>query len=175
MGQYYLAVFLAEDGKFIRAFVNPHTYNSGAKLTEHSYLGNAFMDAVEFMLSPDGMFYKSRLVWAGDYADPEESGDNLNTMARRAEDKMVILQKRTECRFILNHTKKLFINKDTIGDIHPLALLTAEGNGSGGGDYHGEDEDKCGSWARDVISMDSSDNGYTEYVYRFEYDYGFGK
>jgi hypothetical protein len=169
MGQYYLCIFLAEDGKYIRAFVSPHNYNNGAKLVEHSYNGNPFMDAVEFMLSPQGMFYKSRLVWAGDYADPENSGDNLYTMAHQAEDKLIVIQKKTECRFILNHTKMLFINKDTLGDIHPLSLLTCEGNGRGGGDYHGSDEALCGSWARDVISLESSDHGYTEYFH------GFGK
>lgn len=142
---------------------------NGAKLVEHSYVGIPFMDAVEFMLSPNGMFYKSRLVWAGDYADPENSGDNLYTMAHQVEDKMVFLEKRTDCKFILNHTKKRFINKDTLGDIHPLAILTAEGNGRGNGDYHGSDEELCGSWARDVISVESSDNGYTEFIH------GFGK
>ena len=169
MGQYYLAVFLAEDGKFIRAFVDPHSYSHGAKLTEHSYVGTTFMDAVEFMLSPQGIFYKSRVIWAGDYADPEESGDNLYTIARQAEDKLVFLEKRTEYRFILNHTKKLFINKDALGDIHPLAILTVEGNGRGGGDYYGSDEELCGSWARDIISVESSDNGYIEFIS------GFGK
>lgn len=142
---------------------------SGAKLIEHSYVNDAFMDAVEFMLSPNGMFYKSRLVWAGDYADLENSGDNLYTMAHQAEDKMAFLSKKTDCKFILNHTKKLFINKDTLENIHPLAILTAEGNGRGGGDYHGSDEELCGSWARDVISVESSDNGYTEFIH------GFGK
>jgi hypothetical protein len=169
MGQYFICIFLAEDGKYIRAFVNPHNYMNGAKLVEHSYVNNSFMNAVEFMLSPQGIFYKSRLVWAGDYADVEESGDNLYTMANQMEDKVVVLNKKTECRFILNHTKKLFISKDTLCDIHPLAILTAEGNGRGGGDYHGSDENLCGSWARDVISMDISDCGYTEFIH------GFGK
>ena len=169
MGQYFICVFLAEDCKFIRAFVSPHNYMNGAKLVEHSYVGIPFMDAVEFMLSPQGMFYKSRIVWAGDYADDEEPGKNLYSIAYNAEDKMVFLEKRTDCKFILNHTKKLFINKDTLGDIHPLAILTAEGNGRGNGDYHGSDEELCGSWARDVISVESSDNGYTEFIH------GFGK
>lgn len=169
MGQYYICIFLAEDGKYIRAFVSPHNYNNGAKLIEHSYMGNPFMDAIEFMLSPSGMFYKSRVVWAGDYADPENSGDNLYTMAYQMEDKLIISNKKTECRFILNHTKKLFINKDTLGDIHPLSLLTCEGNGRGGGDYCWSDKELCGTWARDVISVEASDNGYTEFIH------GFGK
>ena len=40
--------------------------------------------------------------------------------------------------------------------IHPLPLLTSEGNGRGGGDYHTSDEyleNMVGSWARDVIEV----------------------
>jgi hypothetical protein len=36
--------------------------------------------------------------------------------------------------------------------IHPLPLLTCEGNGRGGGDYYGEDTNNLvGSWARNII------------------------
>lgn len=76
MGQYFICVFLAEDGKYIRAFVDPSSYSHGAKLAEHSYVGNSVMNSIEFMLSPSGIFYKSRLVWAGDYANPEISGQD---------------------------------------------------------------------------------------------------
>jgi hypothetical protein len=38
--------------------------------------------------------------------------------------------------------------------IHPLPLLTCEGNGRGGGDFRGE-HDLIGSWARDVISVEA--------------------
>jgi hypothetical protein len=37
--------------------------------------------------------------------------------------------------------------------IHPLPLLTADGNGRGGGDYNGEGIDHVGTWARDRISL----------------------
>ena len=40
-------------------------------------------------------------------------------------------------------------------DLHPLSLLTAEGNGRGGGDYNGPNMDMVGTWARDVISMEN--------------------
>jgi hypothetical protein len=47
--------------------------------------------------------------------------------------------------------------------IHPLSLLTAEGNGRGGGDYRGAHEDLVGSWARDVISVErEAPAGFTE-------------
>ena len=34
---------------------------------------------------------------------------------------------------------------------HPIPLLTAIGNGKGGGDYHGSCMDKIGYWACDEI------------------------
>ena len=37
--------------------------------------------------------------------------------------------------------------------LHPLALLTAEGNGRGGGDYEGTNMELIGSWSRDFISV----------------------
>ena len=46
--------------------------------------------------------------------------------------------------------------------IHPLPLLTCEGNGRGGGDFSGENE-FVGSWARDVVSIEfDAPEGFTE-------------
>jgi hypothetical protein len=177
MGQYFMCVFLAEDGKYIRAFVDPSSYGHGLKLAEHSYVGNSVMNSIEFMLSPSGIFYKSRLVWAGDYADPETSGqDNADTQGPGPNpytlysachdqmDKMVYLNKKSEFQYILNHTKKLFIDKKKIKEIHPLPILVAEGNGSGNGDYYGDGKEHSGTWARDVISVNNSTEGYEEFA-----------
>jgi hypothetical protein len=52
--------------------------------------------------------------------------------------------------------------------LHPLSLLTAEGNGAGGGDYRGSNEIIVGSWARDVISIDEEiPENYTELICKF--------
>jgi hypothetical protein len=61
--------------------------------------------------------------------------------------------------YIVNHTKKVYVKK-TDG-LHPLSLLTAEGNGRGGGDYNGPNMDMVGTWARDVISMENEAPDYT--------------
>jgi hypothetical protein len=46
--------------------------------------------------------------------------------------------------------------------IHPLPLLTAEGNGRGGGDYRGNYNNLCGIWSRDSISVANEvPEGYT--------------
>ena len=54
--------------------------------------------------------------------------------------------------------------------IHPLPLLTACGNGRGGGDYHEEypDYDLVGIWAFDLIEFsDYKPVGFTERIVRF--------
>ena len=61
-------------------------------------------------------------------------------------------------RYLINHDKKQFVDKTKTpkdGDgwqIHPLPLLTCEGNGRGGGDFRG-DSPLVGLWARDKISV----------------------
>jgi hypothetical protein len=166
MGQYYLTVILAEksDKEYIRTYVDPGMYNNGMKLTEHSYIGNNFMKIVENLIGPNGMFYKSRLVWAGDYANNEPNSDkNLHKMCEVKEPfeyKFEYKGPLVSYPYIVNHTKKVYIEKKVNG-LHPLALLTAEGNGSGGGDYNGPNSENVGTWARDVISMEDTAPDYT--------------
>jgi len=176
MGQYYLAVILDSTGKFIRTWLNPHNYGDGAKLMEHSYIDDPFVSAVECLLCPEGMFYKSPLVWAGDYADmePEES-ENLHALTDsplnchkglRPERKDM-----SSYRYIVNHTKGQYVDKNYIvegSSIHPLPLLTADGNGRGGGDYDGDDMELVGTWRGHVISVETTiPFGYTPLVCEF--------
>jgi hypothetical protein len=185
MGQYYIVIFLAEknttEKEYIRLYIEPHRYDSGNKLMEHSYLENKMMKSVETLLCPEGIFYKSRVVWAGDYADSEEGEEeNLYSMTEyvdNANKYLKVLPPLTENSYpyIVNHTKKVYVdkekcNKDSNGSvIHPLALLTNETNGLGGGDYCGNNEALCGTWARDTISLESSiPDGFTELVCDFE-------
>jgi len=172
MGQYYNAVFLADktsesDKEFIRAAIHSLMFENGMKLIEHSYIKNTFMTAVEYLLSPLGIFYKTRLVWAGDYADPESgSQQNLNHLSENKKYTPDLPENYCEImeayNFIVNHTKKQYVTK--AGRVfHPLSLLTAEGNSRGGGDYKGSSEDLIGTWARDVISVEMAmPDGYTE-------------
>ena len=160
MGQYYLVVILAEkSGKeYIRTYLDPSMYNNGMKLVEHSYNSNNFMKVIENLIGPNGMFYRSRLVWAGDYADVEPNSDaNLHNMCEGKEP-LIAPSASVSYTYIVNHTKKVYIEKK--GDFHPLSLLTAEGNGRGGGDYHGPNMDMVGAWARDVISMETDAPDY---------------
>ena len=162
MGQGYNAVILSDDGKIIRTWVNPHAYNNGYKLIEHSYVSNNFVQAVESLICPTGMFYKSRIVWAGDYADEEPEGKNLNTLAEQNEDIHSFPRNKdmSEYLYVVNHTKQEYMSKGN--GIHCLPLMTAEGNGRGGGDYYGQGEELVGTWARDVISVEKEVPGYRE-------------
>jgi len=214
MGQYYKIIFLessqpspqesSQDTSHetslptppfnIQAFINIR-YPWGMKLTEHAYLNNQFMKAIEFLLCPQGPFHKSHIVWAGDYSDsepfntiPSLSSEQNQELAENNLNKknckknlydLTALQPEKEyffdtptilsfstyealsnstLKYIVNHSKKLYVNIHKIsGDLalHPLALLTAEGNGRGGGDYYGINENLCGCWARDNISLEN--------------------
>ena len=159
MGQYYYPIVLSADGKIV-VWMCAHNYNNGLKLTEHSYLGNNFVSTFEFALSPDGPHHKSRVVWAGDYADADPDQEkNLYQMC----DEYTMINPREKdtatYRYIVNHSKKQFVDKTKVCNgeggmkYHPLPLLTCEGNGRGGGDYNG-DSPLIGSWARDIISVE---------------------
>jgi len=156
MGQYYFAVILDDEGDIV-AWMNAYGYNEGVKLMEHAYLTSAFVNAVEFSLSPEGAYYKSRVVWAGDYADDEHRyyKKNLHALCNDDESKLIRPEPRsaTKYRYIVNHTKKQYVDKSKAHNFHPLPLLTAEGNGRGGGDLY-DAPPFVGSWARDVISVE---------------------
>ena len=135
---------------------------------EHSYVGNNFVStfASQLINSP------KRVVWAGDYADAEKGtegkgyegrGENLYDFAT---DENKIKPKEVKPMYdkypyLVNHTKKEIVNinrmpKNDGWEIHPLPLLTCEGNGRGGGDYRGNIGAKfIGSWARDLISLEA--------------------
>jgi len=161
MGQYYLTVILAEksDKEYIRTYLDAGMYDNGVKLTEHSYISNTFMKIVENLIGPNGMFYRSRIVWAGDYADVEPNSEkNLHSMCEE-KDPFVYRDPVVSYTYIVNHTKKVYVKKNK--GLHPLSLLTAEGNGRGGGDYDGPNMEMVGTWARDVISMENEAPDYT--------------
>ena len=191
MGQYFKIVFLSDNGEFIRAYISPRSYDGGSKLMEHSWIGSAVLKIVEMLLSPQGMFYKSRIVWAGDYAEPEKnyvaSDDdgtgNLYYITDNYPCKELTRYNLThpvspdfdpyiaDLRYIANHTKRLYVDKHRSDDketdfiIHPLPLLTYDGEQA----YYGSNEQLCCTWARDVISMETqAPEEYTELICNFK-------
>lgn len=164
MGQYYTPVIIENDK--IKTLCC-YDYDNGAKLMEHSYLRNSFVETVVKQL----LDKKARLAWVGDYAEPD---DVENELARKfIEAERIDAQYRIKPKHnkmensyglcFINHSKKEYfymddyvfnIGKDKYGFIiHPLPLLTAIGNGKGGGDYQGINMGLIGHWACDEIEV----------------------
>lgn len=165
MGQYYMPALsdASEAEKYhetITGWAYSHKFNNGLKLMEHSYVGNNFVETVVAALQKRSQ----RVVWAGDYADEESDGRNLYDHVHAvhwAPMEIVTEAKPEPYRYLLNLSKREYVDMTKLPvlewgggtlSIHPLPLLTADGNGRGGGDFRGENPD-VGRWARDFITV----------------------
>lgn len=146
-------------------------YYNGVKLMEHSWLGNSFMTALSKYI------YKNptKVAWVGDYADtfewdypdgkpnPKLLWETAWGCTKENEIKPVG-EFDLHDKFLVNHTKKIAIDFNDYIDnntengwcIHPLSLLTACGNGLGGGDFNTDftGGDLVGWWCDDEISVE---------------------
>ena len=76
-----------------------------------------------------------------------------------------------ENMYLVNYSTEQYIDmaeyiknsENDWGEISPLALLTAVGNGGGGGDYHGRDDDIVGSWAWHLIGIVDRENDMSNF------------
>lgn len=192
MGHYYKPCSLASNKKSVKSFIYSHdiksrwkrydgkfvTTGQGMKLMEHSWLKNKMMLCVERLLTPGGEWHKTPIVWAGDYADPVVENSNYFDLCNNGIDGEHVTQKlipkpltakeAREFRYIVNHTKKEFVDKRSVPSvdgwqIHPLSLLTSQGNGGGGGDFRDEKNKFVGKWATNIISVEKeAPQGYKE-------------
>ena len=144
---------------------------SGLKLMEHSWLENDFVNGVL-----EAIWDKpARVAWVGDYADDEYDFDEYYTKevyeaawgeTKKPELPFDEVPTIHRTGFIVNHDKGQYIDleryakasascpswdKGNTWVTHPLPLLTAIGNGRGGGDYWGTNNGLVGSWAMDSI------------------------
>lgn len=72
------------------------------------------------------------------------------------------LSEDTDLRFLINDDRKEYVDLWEVPSIdgyrvHPLPLLTCDGNGRGGGDYNGLNNKMVGSWARNFIRVAEHD------------------
>lgn len=174
MGQYYKPCILKKNKKTVEKWLLAHDFDNGLKLMEHSWIENPFVKTFECLIHNNPQI----VVWAGDYADKCKG---LTTCAyERCKDTNKIQKPERysnelfelsvlDSLFVINHSKKVYVNKANVISkdgwrIHPLPLLTCEGNGRGGGDYRGDDSrGLVGSWARDLISVsDKVPDGFKE-------------
>jgi hypothetical protein len=183
MGQYYY-VRIERDNKEVIFFNRGTLLEDGseeymlAKLMEHSYFGNSATDTVCSLLESA----PAKITWVGDYAD-DDVNSKLGSKRRKKiyketmEAKCVPLpHKKIDYRnkFLINTDKLEYVSFDNylkdekiLGEkliIHPLPLLTAIGNGQGGGDYHrGTFMEFVGSWADDRLVISKTvPKHYTE-------------
>jgi len=185
MGQYYTPLLIAEDGTV--ATLNSHHFGNGLKLMEHSWIGNDFVNAVISLING----VKKKVAWIGDYSlDPYSdayseklsedefvkyyqiawnevhSDKELSSGQFSDEALKTISTEKDDKGFLINHTKKVYLNLRKYFDecivkegyikgycVNPLPLLTACGNGRGGGDYHSKypGQEFIGTWAFDEI------------------------
>jgi hypothetical protein len=156
MGQYYKPVCI-EEGEYFYS----HTYGSGLKLMEHSWVDNEMVNAVVNHIA-NGDWKGKRIVWAGDYMDAglflpnqdarTETGD-VHTLYSYATQYFTPVSKEfadtayyPELRYIVNLIKKQYVDLNKLPEcsfgeswrVHPLPLLTCSGNGRGLGDYRDE-------------------------------------
>lgn len=180
MGQYYRGCILKEDykkyktenGNPIEVAISPYLIdNNGAKLMEHSWLRNKYVGIYAWLLSEDGGYFGRPFVWSGDYADDFRGEQTLFDLADEfcdadwcgstlvAKNKMcrelidTYEKQKPTMRYLVNLDKKVYMDLTECGEIHPLPLLCADGNGRGGGDYWGSFQSLVGTWAFDHIGF----------------------
>lgn len=169
MGQYYKPINIES-----MEWVYSHDYGDGLKLMEHSYVGNKFVGVVMQLMTKGNRWHKKPIVWCGDYYNDEGEEPYYSYLQpyHKLEPDECMDDNKQKRAILINHTKKEYArfysfpldelkkqivdrlegNKEWV--INPLPLLTALGNGRGGGDYEGTDMDKIGIWAGDVLSVE---------------------
>lgn len=193
MGQYYHIVEGNADGSRIsvydRSVDGEYTM---AKLLEHSWWENpCCQNAAKLVFKKP-----RRLAWVGDYAKQEDFDKEFAKKRNIPENvKMPNVRRRVwgnsgkirgfkgkgislDGLFFVNHELKEYVNLSGYYDwvlsegaedvLCPISLLTAVGNGRGGGDYHGTDDENIGRWAWNLVSLEeSAPKGYKEIMVFF--------
>lgn len=198
MGQYYTPLLISSHNQI--QTLNSHSFESGAKLMEHAWVGNQFVNAAYALI-----FGKpKRVAWIGDYADnPYDATKDAYARAMpHAEFKkfyncamedntapvsasifsargLDLLNYDTKGTFLINHSRKCcfsleeYIWRSISMDgwcVNPLPLLTACGNGRGGGDFHEQNRGykDVGIWAFDLLEYNNTvPPGYENVKFRF--------
>lgn len=166
MGQYYNV--LLKEGKKTPVVYDRYLIINGkreytmAKLMEHSWVGNYFVDTICAKIYKSASTFK--IIWMGDYGDTIFKYGHIDNIKLtesqvcRFHDRCWDENAKTRAikyaafyfqnKYLVNHTQKLCIDLGKYYEksvmllpngekwcIHPLPLLTCIGNGLGGGDY----------------------------------------
>ena len=170
--------------------LEPDDHYVNVKLMGHCWWEN------EFMLSITSKLWRNKMqiAWVGDYASSccdEGADDDISPKTLCEMSYNIFDESRIEAgymtlkdKLLVNHTKKIYIDGNEYFSqnrqpdhewvcIHPLPLLTAVGNGQGGGDYSGTDIEHVGSWRWNMVEViDNSEKLPSDYK-KVEYHFKF--
>lgn len=148
-----------------------HRLSQGLKLMEHAWFCRPFVVGVLNVIRDRS----ARVAWVGDYACENE--DYARIAEFSSEDYEACWnydEEPTEAfpevpdgsvkGYLVNLDKGIYLDlaeiamaesmEDSHGvGTHPLPILTAIGNGRGGGDYYGSNMEQVGSWAMDRLQF----------------------
>lgn len=178
MGQYYKpaiqAIKYEDNHKQVRKLfvIDPYDLNYGVKLCEHTHRNSEVVRLVtNLMYELNKQDWATQLVWLGDYANPSFGVEpNLygslqySNVQFRKEDGVIVsamvegfdgvIDMTQDHHYLVNHDRNEYINTaENVGAYSQLALLTADGNGKGGGDYWGKNWRDVGLWRYHEISV----------------------
>lgn len=182
MGQYYKAIVQAtkynENREEIKKqfVISPFNFNEGLKLCENAYKKSPLVKFVtNFMYHLNQEDWKTQLVWLGDYANQSFGNIDLyvdlkeNQVKLNVEDGVIVsamvdgfdgvIDMTKDHHYLVNHDRNEYINtSENVGAYSQLALLSADGNGKGGGDYWGANWREVGLWRyHDITIMDKQE------------------
>lgn len=178
MGQYYKptiqAIKYEDNRKEVRKLfvIDPYDLDYGVKLCEHTHRSSEVVRLVtNLMYELNKQDWATQLVWLGDYSNPSfgEKTDlyhelKYTNVQFRKEDGVIVsamvegfdgvIDMTQDHHYLVNHDRHEYINTaENVGAYSQLALLTADGNGKGGGDYWGKNWRDMGLWRYHEISV----------------------
>ena len=178
MGQYYKptiqAIKYEDNRKEVRKLfvIDPYDLDYGVKLCEHTHRNSEVVRLVtNLMYELNKQDWATQLVWLGDYSNPSfgEKTDlyhelKYTNVQFRKEDGVIVsamvegfngvIDMTQDHHYLVNHDRNEYINTaENVGAYSQLALLTADGNGKGGGDYWGKNWRDVGLWRYHEISV----------------------
>lgn len=188
MGQYYKptiqAIKYEDNRKEVRKLfvIDPYDLDYGVKLCEHTHRNSEVVRLVtNLMYELNKQDWATQLVWLGDYSNPSfgEKTDlyhelKYTNVQFRKEDGVIVssmvegfdgvIDMTQDHHYLVNHDRNEYINTaENVGAYSQLALLTADGNGKGGGDYWGKNWRDVGLWRYHEISVMDKER-FDEYI-----------
>jgi len=171
MGQYYHPINLTR-----KTYMYSHHYDNGLKLMEHSWVGNNFVNT---FLVHNLIGHICSIVWSWDYADSEpetitdtdKEWQNLYSIIETVENPETITDP-DPIYAVINMTRSEYVLIPKATDdyqIHPIPLLTCEGNNRWGWDFYTDgrnsgDYTLIGKWARNDLTAFRTKEDFDAFV-----------